>query len=182
MHGPKGVGIIFIARALQDRIEPLIFGGGQQSGLRSGTLPVPLRVGMGAAAELLIGEEARQERAELRRRRDVFVHRLTSLNWPTSLIGPQGEARHPSNASICFHGLSAHGILGALQPRLAASTGSACASGIPEPSHVLRALGLTGDEADATVRFSLGFGTTDGDVEEAVWLIEKALADLSDTA
>ena len=181
MHGPKGVGIIFITRTLQDRIEPLIFGGGQQYGLRSGTLPVPLCVGMGAAAKLLIGEEAQQERVELRRRRNAFVHRLTALNWQISLIGPQGEARHPSNASICFHGLSAHEILGALQPHLAASTGSACTSGIPEPSHVLRAIGLTGDEADATVRFSLGFGTTDEDVEQAVWLIEKALFHLSDT-
>ena len=149
MYGPKGVGVIYIARALQERIEPLIYGGGQQKGLRSGTLPVPLCVGMGVAAELLAGEEAEEQRGELRRRRDAFVRRLRGLRWPVSLNGPEGEARHAGNANICFLGFSAHEILGALQPRLAASTGSACTSGIPEPSHVLRATGLDSDDAEA---------------------------------
>ncbi|MYH36217.1 MAG: cysteine desulfurase [Rhodospirillaceae bacterium] len=179
MYGPKGVGIVYIARSLQDRIEPLIYGGEQQGGLRSGTVPVPLCVGMGAAAQMLNAEEAQRKRSELRRCRDVFVGGLTGLSWPISSIGPQGEIRHLGNASICFHGFAAHEILGALQPRLAASTGSACTSGIPEPSHVLRAIGLNGDDAEATVRFSLGFGTTDEDVEQAVALIEEVLVDLS---
>ena len=182
MYGPKGVGIIFIARALLDRIEPLIYGGGQQNGLRSGTLPVPLCVGMGAAAQLLDNDDFEQKLDELRRRREAFVHRLMGLNQPISLIGPEGEARHPGNASICFHGFSAHEILGALQPRLAASTGSACTSGIPEPSHVLRATGLDSVDADASVRFSLGFGTTREDVEQAVRLIKEVLAKLSKAA
>ena len=73
-------------------------------------------------------------------------------------------------------------ILGALQPRLAASTGSACTSGIPEPSHVLRAIGLNADEADSSIRFSLGFDTTDEDVEEAVGLIDETLTKLSKTS
>ena len=180
MYGPKGVGVIFIARTLQDQIEPLIYGGGQQNGLRSGTLPVPLCVGMGAAAELLIGEDAKEKREELRGRRDAFVHRLRRLSWPVSLNGPEGETRHPGNANICFLGFSAHEILGALQPRLAASTGSACTSGIAEPSHVLRATGLDSDDAEASVRFSVGFGTTDEDVEQAVGLIEEVLAKLSE--
>ena len=179
MYGPKGVGVIFIARALQDQIEPLIYGGGQQNGLRSGTLPVPLCVGMGAAADLLTGEDTKEKRGELRRRRDEFVHRLRGLSWPVSLIGAESEARHPGNASICFLGFSAHEILGALQPRLAASTGSACTSGIQEPSHVLRATGLDSDDAEASIRFSLGFGTTDEDVEQAVTLIEEVLEKLS---
>ena len=179
MYGPKGVGIVYIARSLQNRIEPLIYGGGQQGGLRSGTVPVPLCVGMGAAAQLLNTEEAQRKLGELRRCRDVFVRALTGLSWPIWSIGPQGEARHPGNASICFHGFAAHEILGALQPRLAASTGSACTSGIPEPSHVLRAIGLNGDDAEATVRFSLGFETTDEDVAEAVSLIEEVLVNLS---
>ena len=178
MYGPKGVGIVYIARNLQDRIEPLIYGGGQQGGLRSGTVAVPLCVGIGAAAVLLSTEEAQSKRGELRRCRDVFVRALTGLSWPTWSIGPRSEDRHPGNASICFHGFTAHEILGALQPRLAASTGSACASGILEPSHVLRAIGLRGDDAEATVRFSLGFGTTDEDVEQAVALIEDVLARL----
>ena len=179
MYGPKGVGVIFIARALQDQIEPLIYGGGQQNGLRSGTLPVPLCVGMGAAADLLTAENAKEKRVELRLRRDAFVNRLRELSWSVSLNGPEGEARHPGNANICFPGFSAHQILGALQPRLAASTGSACASGIPEPSHVLRATGLDRGDAEASIRFSLGFSTTDEDVEQAVGLIEEVLAKLS---
>ena len=179
MYGPKGIGVIFIERALQERIEPLIYGGGQQNGLRSGTVPVPLCVGMGAAAELLMGEDTDEKRVDLRRLRDDFVHRLRGLTWQISLIGPEEGTRHPGNASICFHGLSAHTILGALQPRLAASTGSACTSGIPEPSHVLRATGLNSCDAEASVRFSLGFGTTDEDVEQAVGLIEEVLEKLS---
>ena len=179
MYGPKGVGVAFIARALQDRIEPLIYGGAQQDGLRPGTLPVPLCVGMGVAGQLLNCEEAQEKREDLRRRRDAFIRFLTRLSWPIRPIGPAGEARHPGNASICFQGFSAHEILGGLQPRLAASTGSACTSGIPEPSHVLQAMGVNGDDAEATVRFSLGFGTSDEDVEQAVTLIEGVLAKLS---
>lgn len=179
MYGPKGVGVFFIARDLRDRIEPLIYGGGQQDGLRSGTVPVPLCVGMGTAAELLIGKDVNSRRREMRRRRDAFVNRLKGLHWPIALNGPEGEARHAGNANICFHGFSAHEILGALQPSLAASTGSACTSGIPEPSHVLRATGLDSEDADASVRFSLGFGTSDEDVEQAVRLIEEVMAKLS---
>ena len=179
MYGPKGIGAIFIARSLQDRLEPLIYGGGQQNGLRSGTLPVPLCVGMGSAAQMLADDAARARRGELRRRRDAFAHRVAELGWPISLNGPAGDLRHPGNASICFHGFSAHEILGALQPRVAASTGSACASGIPEPSHVLRAIGLNSEDAEASVRFSLGFDTTDEDIEYAAGLIEATLSRLS---
>ncbi len=175
MYGPKGIGILFIARSLQGRIEPLIYGGGQQDGLRSGTLPVPLCVGMGAAAERLNSEEAVERRSKLCQRRDAFVGRLTDLSWPVELIGPAARHRHPGNASICFHGFLALDVLSALQPHLAASTGSACTSGFPEPSHVLRAIGLSGDDAEATIRFSLGFGTTDNDVEQAVALIDGVL-------
>ena len=179
MYGPKGVGVACVARPIQKRIEPLMYGGGQQNGLRAGTLPVPLCVGMGAAAELFIGEDVDEERGELRRRRDAFVHSLRTLAWPILVVGAEGEQRHPGNANICFRGFSAHEILGALQPRLAASTGSACASGVAEPSHVLRAIGLDRDDADACIRFSLGFDTTDDDVEQAVGLIEEVLGRLS---
>jgi cysteine desulfurase len=179
MYGPKGIGAVFVTRGLQDQLEPLIYGGGQQNGLRSGTVPVPLCVGMGAAANSLIGEGAEAKRNELCLRRDIFVNRLKKLSWPISLNGAQSDARHPGNANLCFSSFSAHDILATLQPRVAASTGSACTSGIPEPSHVLRAIGLNHDEAEASVRFSLGFGTTDDDIEEAVDLIEEALERLS---
>ena len=163
MYGPKGIGVAVISRHLQGQIEPLIYGGGQQNGLRSGTVPVPLCVGMGAAAELLTADEAEERRAALRRRTAAFVEKLKSLSWPVSTNGPTGHTRHPGNANICFAGFVAHDILGALQPRLAASTGSACTSGILEPSHVLRAIGLDSDGAESSIRFSLGFGTSDED-------------------
>ena len=79
MYGPKGVGIIFFARGLEDQIEPQIYGGGQQNGLRSGTLPVPLCVGMGAAAEMLSGQDAEGKRTALRRRRDAFVGKAQGI-------------------------------------------------------------------------------------------------------
>lgn len=180
MYGPKGVGIIYVSRGLQGQIEPLIYGGGQQNGLRSGTVPVPLCVGMGAAADMLASEDAEEKRAQLCRRRDAFVEQLNRFRWSIAVNGPEGQARHPGNANIRFVGFSAHDILSALQPHLAASTGSACTSGITEPSHVLKAIGLKGDEAEASVRFSLGFGTSDEDIEEAVGLIEDVLARLAE--
>ncbi len=179
MYGPKGIGALYIARELQDQIEPLIYGGGQQNGLRSGTVPVPLCVGMGAAADILTAADAGKKRAQLCCRRDTFVAMLKRLPWPIALNGPQGQARHPGNANIRFVDFSAEDILSALQPHLAASTGSACTSGIPEPSHVLRAIGLSGEEAESSIRFSLGFDTTDADLEEAVRLIAEALTRLA---
>ena len=131
MYGPKGIGAVCVSRQLQDRLEPIVYGGGQQNGLRSGTVPVPLCVGLGAAAELLAGGDAEEHRAELRRRRDTFVEGLKGLAWPVAINGPMGSARHPGNANICFLGFAAQDILSALQPRLAASTGAACTSGIP---------------------------------------------------
>ena len=179
MYGPKGIGALYLSLAVQPRIEPLIYGGGQQHGLRSGTTPVPLCVGMGAAAEMLGTGKIAEKRSELALRRDAFVEKLRRLPWSTALNGPSGPARHPGNANIRFTGFSAHDILGALQPHLAASTGSACTSGTPEPSHVLKAIGLSGDEAESSIRFSLGFDTSDEDVEAAVELIEAALKKIS---
>ena len=179
MYGPKGIGALYIRRDLQDKIEPLIYGGGQQMALRSGTVPTPLCVGMGAAAELLSGNEARQKRVLLRQRRDRFVEKLAGLPWSIRLNGPTGQSRHPGNANICFEGFFAQDILQVLQPHLAASTGSACTSGIPEPSHVLKAIGLSPEDAEASIRFSLGFDTTDADIDDAVNLIDNALGKLS---
>ncbi len=179
IYGPKGIGALYISHAVQPRVEPLIYGGGQQHGLRSGTTPVPLCVGMGAAASRLGSPEIAQKRSETACRRDAFVERLCQLPWPISVNGPSGSARHPGNANIRFDGFSAHDILAALQPNLAASTGSACTSGTPEPSHVLKAIGLSGDEAESSIRFSLGFDTSDHDVDSAAELIGATLKKLS---
>lgn len=179
MYGPQGIGALFIRRDLQDHIEPLVYGGGQQQNLRSGTVPVALCVGMGTAAALLDARAAEEERAAVRRRRDSFVRKLTDLPWPIVLNGPESAQRHPGNANMRFEGFDAHDILSTLQPRLAASTGSACTSGIPEPSYVLKAIGLSSDEAESSIRFSIGRNTTDADLEEAVALIDESLARLA---
>ena len=182
MYGPQGIGVLYVRRDLHDQIEPLIYGGGQQEGLRSGTVPVPLCVGMGEAAQLMSGADIQEQCETLRLRRDRFIEALERLPWDISLNGPKGSDRHPGNASILFHGFDAHEILGTLQPHIAASTGSACTSGVPEPSHVLRAIGLNGEDADASVRFSLGLSTSDEDVVNAITLISNALKQLSETS
>lgn len=180
MYGPKGIGALYIRRDLQNRIEPLIYGGGQQNGLRSGTLPTPLCVGIGAAASLLQGERGKAERDKLAELRDQFVQELRDLRWPVRLNGPEpGPQRHPGNVNLQFEGISAHDLLGALQPNLAASTGSACTTGVPEPSHVLRAIGLSTEQADSSIRFSFGRGTTVQDITRATDLIATTLAGLT---
>ena len=179
MYGPQGIGALYIRRDLHERIEPLIYGGGQQEGLRSGTVPMPLCVGMGAAAELLKGPEALEEHDRITRQRDTFVALLQSGASPMAVNGGVGIRRHPGNANIRFDGYDAQDILGSLQPSLAVSTGAACASGMTEPSHVLRALGLTAMQSDASIRFSFGRFTSDDDVNIAARLVLGALEAVS---
>lgn len=179
MYGPKGIGALYIRRDIQDNIEPLIHGGGQQNGLRSGTLPTPLCVGMGAAAEYVGSFGAAEKRNELRLRRDRFLNMLLALPWEGKLYGDAGQKRHPGNISIGFKNFDAADILGVLQPHLAASTGSACTSGIPEPSHVLRAINVTAAEAQTVIRLSIGFETSNQEIDEAVQLINLAIEKLA---
>ena len=179
MYGPQGIGALYIRRDLQDRIEPLIYGGGQQAGLRSGTVPMPLSVGMGAAAELLSSHTAFEERTRVACQRDSFVRCLQRGYASLTINGSIGDRRHPGNSNVRFDGFDAQDILGALQPRLAASTGAACTSGIPEPSHVLGALGLTEMQSKASIRFSFGRFTTDEDIEAAARFVLEALNSLS---
>ena len=178
IYGPQGIGALYIRRELQDKIEPLIYGGGQQDGLRSGTVPVPLCAGMGTAAELLCAPEAAEERARVSRQRDTFIELLESASFPTTLNGPIGYLRHAGNVSVQFPGFDAHSLLGALQPQLAASTGSACTSGTPEPSHVLRAIGLSSEQADSSIRFSFGRFTTDEEIDGAARLVVETIESL----
>ena len=179
LYGPSGIGALVVRRDVQSLLSPLIHGGGQQSGLRSGTLPHPLCVGFGAAAELLVSDEARLERERVRAVRDLFIATLSELGVETRLNGPEGDLRHPGNANLIFSSTAAADLIAAMQPFVAASSGSACTSGIPEPSHVLRAMGLTGEEADRSVRFSFGRSSTDDDAKRAALAVNEAVARLS---
>ena len=180
IYGPQGIGALYIRRYLHSGIEPIIYGGGQQNSLRSGTVPVPLCVGMSAAAEIVLagGHSERPEVAELR---NLFVNLLSDSGFTSGINGPVGKWRHPGNANLQFAGFAAQDILGSVQPRLAASTGAACASGIPEPSHVLSAMGLGESEADSSVRFSFGRFTSELEVREAATVVTTALQSLIET-
>ena len=179
IYGPMGIGSLFIRRDLQADVEPYIYGGGQQNGLRSGTLPTALCVGLGHASTQMTGEKARSDREALCQRRDRLLDQLLKMPYDMVLNGPSDMAcRHPGNINIDIKGIVAQDLLGRVQPMLAASTGSACTSGIPEPSHVLRAIGLDDQSAAASVRLSLGRNTTDGDVDEAVGVIREALDEI----
>ena len=180
IYGPKGIGILYVRREIMNSIEPIIYGGDQQDGLRSGTIPVPLCVGMGEAAQLLIGTNFDAERTRIGHLRNKLIQGLQSLPWRITLNGPLSNQRHPCNANLTFHGFDAQEILGILQPKLAASTGSACTTGVPEVSHVLSAIGLSEMESRFSLRFSLGRLTTNQDISDAVTLVDEALSIHSD--
>ena len=180
MYGPMGIGALYVRRELQSKMEPLVYGGGQQNGLRSGTLPAALCVGLGHAARLASDEKAVVERKALGLRRDFLLKRLKELPYPTWINGPKNlEYRHPGNINIGFQGVVAADLLGRIQPNLAASTGSACTSGISEPSHVLRAIGLSDEEAASSIRLSVGRYSTEKELVRAIDVIQSALEQIS---
>ena len=164
MYAPQGVGALYVRRDLQPKLEPLVYGGGQQNGMRSGTSPLALCVGLGAASELMASEEQPIERKRIASMRDRFVDSLMDGRIACGLNGPVSDKRHPGNANLRFEGYNTQDIIGAMQPHVAASTGAACTTGTPETSHVLRAIGLNSEQADASVRFSFGRFTTDDEI------------------
>ena len=165
MYGPKGIGALFV-RARQDlRPEPLTTGGAQEHGLRPGTVPTPLAVGLGAACRVA----AQDWRSDAARISDLTKRLLTCLRAACprlSLFGPVQE-RVPGNLNVGFPGWSADEVIAAVADRIAISTGSACSSATAEPSKVLLALGLDPGIAATGIRISLGRFTSDNDVREA---------------
>lgn len=162
--GPKGVGALYIrSRNPRVRLAPLIEGGGQERGLRSGTLNVPGIVGLGAACN--IAREAMEE--ETRRvsaLRDRLEHALTSGLERVTLNGHPTE-RLPGNLNLSFAFVEAESLLMALNREIALSSGSACSSATLEPSYVLKALGKGDEIAMSSIRFGLGRFTTAEEVD-----------------
>jgi cysteine desulfurase len=178
-YGPKGVGALVARREVQASIEPLIYGGGQQAGLRPGTLPVPLLVGMATAFNLLNGDESAAERARIASLRDALFEALVSSQFGAQLVGPSLNHRHPGNLSIRIPSVDSHHLIGLLQPRVAISTGSACSSGSIHPSHVLRAMGLSDEQALETMRIGIGRFTSSEEIAYAAEEITAALRSIS---
>jgi cysteine desulfurase len=171
LYGPKGIGALYVRREHQAKVQALLDGGGQEHGLRSGTLNVPAIVGFGAAAELA-GEELGQEAPRLANLRDRLHDALEQELDGVVLNGPPD--RLPGNINLRFVGVDADALI-ANCPGLAFSAGSACSAGTPEPSHVLLAIGLSHEAASESVRLSLGRPTTGDEVDAAVDQIVRAV-------
>lgn len=175
MYGPQGIGALFVERSLQRHMRPLISGGGQQNNLRSGTVPLPLCVGMGAAATIWSSEGSVTIRHHLRQMRDALAEELSSRTNNIALNGPPLNKRHPGNINLRIDAPNANTLLGQLQPHICASTGSACSSGQIEASYVLKKIGLTSQQAQSSIRASVGAKTSYTDVEMAAEKILSAL-------
>jgi cysteine desulfurase len=163
LYGPKGVGALYLRRGV--RIAPLFAGGAQERGLRPGTLPTPLCVGFGVACALA-RQELADEAARLRRLRVRLYQGLRAVIEDVRLNGAP-EPRLPGNLNVSLSGIDAEDLLAEL-PELALSTGAACASASQEPSPVLRALGLSDEDIQGSIRIGLGRTTTEREIELAI--------------
>jgi cysteine desulfurase len=169
LYGPKGIGALVVRRrSSRARIEPILHGGGHERGLRSGTLPVPLCVGFGAAAELALGARA-VDAARHERLRERLLARLEA-SLSNLVLNGHPSARLPGNLNLSFLGVEGEALLAAL-PELALSVGSACTSAKREPSHVLRALGAGEARSLSALRFGIGRGNDEAEIDAAAELV-----------
>jgi cysteine desulfurase len=165
IYGPKGIGALYVRRRPRVRLAPLFSGGGQERGLRSGTLPAPLAVGLGEAARLA-AIEGPLDAGRVREQRDRLLAALRA-EVPGVRANGHPERRVPGNLNLTFPGgVDAQAVMAAA-PDVCVSTGSACSSAAVEPSYVLRAIGLPEAEARATLRIGIGRFTSPADVDRA---------------
>jgi cysteine desulfurase len=175
IYGPKGIGGLFLSQYSKIKPMPIIYGGGQQNGYRSGTLPVFLVVGFGEACSIM-NTIKKEETKELVYQSERLYNGLQKACPHIKLNGNQIH-RHPGNLNILLPVLESKQLITLLQPKIAFSTGSACTSSNIEPSHVLRAIGLTSEEADRSFRLSVGRFTNTNEVDIAISLICEILDD-----
>jgi len=185
LYGPKGVGALFVrGRDPVVRLQSQITGGGQQRGRRSGTLNVPGIVGFAAAIELCL-RELPTEAIRLAALRNRLAKAMQSSAEPWQLCGPALDAssgngsplRLPGNLMIALGDVDGEAVQ-MRTPRLAISSGAACSSADPQPSHVLQALGLSADQARSSLRFGLGRFTTEAEVDQAAAMVGEAVIEL----
>jgi cysteine desulfurase len=175
LYGPKGIGALYVRRRPRARLLPLIDGGGQERGLRSGTLPTPLCVGLGAAAAIAQADMPR-EAIRLVYLRQRFLTGIRAAVAGIELNGDP-ERRLPGNLNLSFPGVNATDLMAAC-PGVAVSSGSACSSAELEPSYVLRALGFSDERAAASIRIGLGRMTTEAEIDRAADLLAAAWREL----
>jgi cysteine desulfurase len=176
IYGPKGVGALYVRRRdPQVRLTPLFDGGGHERGFRSGTVAVPLVVGLGEAAALAASERA-SESDRLRALRDR-LHAGIVARVPATRLNGHPTRRLPGNLNLSFAGVDGEALMMAMRD-VAVSSGAACTSANPEPSHVLRAMGLDEDLARASLRFGLGRFTTAEEIDFAVDVVAAAVGRL----
>lgn len=176
MHGPKGVGALYVRRrAPRVRLSAQMDGGGHEQGMRSGTLNVPGIVGFGKACEICENELS-WEQEHLTRLRDRLIRGILGTIDGTTLNGHPTE-RLPHNASLAFEGVEGDALMTALS-EVALSTGSACSSESLEPSYVLRALGIGDTRAYSSVRFGVSRFTTDEEIDYVLDRLPEAVARL----
>lgn len=176
MYGPKGIGALYVRRRRpRVRLKPLLHGGGQERNFRSGTLNVPGIVGFGAACAIA-QTEVSTERERLLRLRSILCRKLTAV--PGVELNGHPEKRLAGNLNLSFAGVEAHALLRALRDEIALSPGAACTSAIPEPSYVLRAVGLPPERILSSVRFGLGRFNTEEEVNWTAGRITETVQDL----
>ena len=176
-HGPKGIGALFVRKGIE--LEPLIHGGMQEGGRRAGTHNVPAIMGMGKAAELAL--EATRDTSgiiELRNRLEQAIRNRI----PGAILNGHPVARLPNTLNLTLPGLRGESLVLALDRYgVSISSGSACKSGSPEPTHVLLAMGRSEEEAHCSVRFSLGRSTTGPDIDHVVDSLSLVLEEIENT-
>ena len=181
-HGPKGAGCLYVRRRERvARVDPLVFGGGQERGMRSGTLDVPGIVGLAEAARLAV-EGLPEEPGRLRVLRDRLWSLLRAGVPGITLNGPaldDGAQRLVNNLNVRIPGIDGQSLLATVAgDGLAVSSGSACSSENPRPSHVLQAIGLHEDDARASLRFGLSRFTTADEIDRAAAIVASGVARL----
>jgi len=173
IYGPKGVGALYVRRRPRVRVEPIQSGGGQERGLRSGTVPTPLVVGLGAACALA-QQEMEYDHKHVTRLSNLLVDGLMN-QLPSVVRNGDPDKGYPGCINLSFHCVEGESLLMALKD-VALSSGSACTSASLEPSYVLRALGSEEDMAHSSIRFGIGRFTSEDEVQ---YTIERTVAEVN---
>ncbi len=171
IYGPKGVGALYIKQKPKVRIQPVIFGGGQEQGVRPGTLPTHQIVGFGEACKLALNEMGEEQDRLVKLRNKLW---LQLKNIEGIRLNGDLENRIGNNLNVCFEGLNGESLIFALKD-IAVSSGSACTSSTVEPSYVLRAMGVPDLLADTAIRISIGRFTTEEEVDYCAQYIQNTV-------